>query len=87
MDWSTGTAYIKTAPLIQYISLKYMCKILIITKNKSNTECGIIRPTNAIYMGSQSLLGSKALSKCEVNLTSGFQATAFTSNILHRVQC
>ena len=24
--------------------------------NKSNTECGIIRPTNAIYMGSHSLL-------------------------------
>ena len=23
------------------------------------TECGIIRPTNAIYMGSYSLLGSK----------------------------
>ena len=46
--------------------------------NKSNTECGIIRPTNAIYMGSHSLLGSKALSKCDVNPTSGFQATAFT---------
>ena len=55
--------------------------------NKSNTECGIIRPTNAIYMGSHSLLGSKALSKCEVNPTSSFQATAFTSNILLRVQC
>ena len=55
--------------------------------NKSNTECGIIRPKIAIYMGSHSLLGSKALSKCEVNPTSGFQATAFTSNILHRVQC
>ena len=27
--------------------------------NKSNTECGIKRPTNAIYMGSHSLLGSK----------------------------
>ena len=37
--------------------------------NKSNTECGIIRPTNAIYMGSHSLLGSKALSKCEINPT------------------
>ena len=33
--------------------------------NKSNTECGIIRPTNAIYMGSNSLLGNKALSKSE----------------------
>ena len=50
--------------------------------NKSNTECGIIRPTNAIYMGSNSLLGSKALSKCEVNPTSGFQDIAFTSNKL-----
>ena len=30
--------------------------------NKSDTECGIIRPTNTIYMGSHSLLGSKALS-------------------------
>ena len=29
----------------------------------------------------------KAISKCEVNLTSDFQATAFTNNILHRVQC
>ena len=27
--------------------------------DKSNTECGIMRPTNAIYMGSYSLLGSK----------------------------
>ena len=51
-------------------------------RNKSNTECGIIRPTNAIYMGSNSLLGSKALSKCEVNPTSGFQDIAFTSNKL-----
>ena len=50
--------------------------------NKSNTECGIIHPTNAIYMGSNSLLGSKALSKCEVNPTSGFQDIAFTSNKL-----
>ena len=50
--------------------------------NKSNTECGIIRPTNAICMGSNSLLGSKALSKCEVNPTSGFQDIAFTSNKL-----
>ena len=33
-------------------------------------------------------LGSiKAISKCEVNLTSGFQDIVFTSNILHRVQC
>ena len=55
--------------------------------NKSNTECGIIRPTNAIYMGSNSLLGSKALSKCEVNPTSCFQDIVFTSNILHRVEC
>ena len=55
--------------------------------NKSNTECGILRLTNAIYMGSHSLLGSKALSKCEVNPTSGFQATIFTSDILHRAQC
>ena len=30
---------------------------------------------------------TKAISKCEVNPTSGFQATAFTSNILYRVQC
>ena len=29
----------------------------------------------------------KAISKCEVNLRSGFQDTAFTSNILYRVQC
>ena len=27
MDWSTGTAYIKTAPLIEYICLKYMSEI------------------------------------------------------------
>ena len=50
--------------------------------NKSNTECDIIRPTNAIYMGSNSLLGSKASSKCEVNPTSSFQDIAFTSNKL-----
>ena len=50
--------------------------------NKSNTECGIIHPTNAIYMGSNSQLGSKALSKCEVNPTSGFQDIAFTNNKL-----
>ena len=49
---------------------------------KSNTECGIIRPTNAIYKESNSLLGSKASSKCEVNPTSGFQDIAFTSNKL-----
>ena len=24
MDWSTGIAYVKTAPLIQYICLKYL---------------------------------------------------------------
>ena len=29
----------------------------------------------------------KAISKCEVNLTSGFQDIAFTSNILYTVQC
>ena len=29
----------------------------------------------------------KAISKCEVNLTSAFQDIVFTSNILHRVQC
>ena len=29
----------------------------------------------------------KTISKCKVNQTSGLQATAFTSNILHRVQC
>ena len=50
--------------------------------NKSNTEFGIIRPTNAIYKESNSLLGSKALSKCEVNPTSRFQDIAFTSNKL-----
>ena len=33
MDWSTCTAYIKTAPLIQYIGLKYMSEI--IDKNES----------------------------------------------------
>ena len=38
-------------------------------------------------MGSNSLLGSKALSKCEVNPTSGFQDIAFTSNkLLKRVE-
>ena len=31
--------------------------------------------------------GTKAISKCEVNPTSGFQATTFSNNILHRVQC
>ena len=30
---------------------------------------------------------ASAISKCEVNQTSGFQATAFTSNIMYRVQC
>ena len=55
--------------------------------NKSNTECGIIRPTNAIYMRSHLLIGNKAISKCEVNPTSSFQAMAFTINTLHRVQC
>ena len=34
MDWSTGTAYIKNAPLIQYICLKYMSEILKITDKK-----------------------------------------------------
>ena len=29
----------------------------------------------------------KAISKYEVNLTSGFQDIVFTSNFLHRVQC
>ena len=33
------------------------------------------------------LSGIKVISKCEFNLTSGFQSTAFTSNILHMVQC
>ena len=33
------------------------------------------------------LSGIKAISKCEVNPTSGFQDIAFTSTILHRVQC
>ena len=32
------------------------------------------------------LSGIKAISKCEVNLTKGFQSTTFTSNILYRVQ-
>ena len=63
----------KQIHLSQYASLKI---------NKSNAECGIICPTNAIYMGSNSLLGSKALSKCEVNPTSGFQDIAFISNKL-----
>ena len=56
-----------------------------IWKNKSNTECGIIRPTNAIYMRSHSLLRSKALSKCEVNPTSGFQTAV--AAILVFVEC
>ena len=33
------------------------------------------------------LTGIKVKSRCEVNQTSGFQDIAFTSNILHRVQC
>ena len=35
----------------------------------------------------QGLSSIKAISKCEANLTSGFQDIMFTSNILHRVQC
>ena len=31
MDWSKGTAYIQTAPLIQYICLEYRSEILIIS--------------------------------------------------------
>ena len=58
------------------------CLSIILYLNKSNTECGIIRPTNAIYKESNSLLRSKALSKCEVNPTSRFQDIAFTSNKL-----
>ena len=68
-------------------SITIFCIICSSLYNKSNNECGIIRPTNAIYMGSHSLVGSKALSKCEVNPTSSFQDIVFTSNILHRVQC
>ena len=33
-------------------------ELIKIVHNKSNTECDIIRPTDAIYMGSYSLLGS-----------------------------
>ena len=29
MEWSTGTVYIKTDPLIHYICLKYMSETLI----------------------------------------------------------
>ena len=32
IDWSTGTAYIKTALLIQYICLKNMSEILLVTE-------------------------------------------------------
>ena len=40
-----------------------------------------------IYVECPKSIASQVLSKCEVYLTSGFQATAFTSNILYRVQC
>ena len=40
-----------------------------------------------IFIECPKSIASKVLSKCEVNLTSHFQATAFTNNILHRVQC
>ena len=33
------------------------------------------------------ITGIKTISKCEVNPTCGFQATAFTSKSLHRIQC
>ena len=40
------------------------------------------------FINSVRCLGAiKAISKWEVNLTSGFQATAFISNILHMIQC
>ena len=32
MDWPTGTAYIKTAPFTQYVCLKYVSEIIIITE-------------------------------------------------------
>ena len=65
-----------TLPCKNVIARKFLQEItqdLAIYTNKSNTECSIIRPTNGIYMGSHSLLGSKAISKCEVNPTSGSQ--------------
>ena len=40
-----------------------------------------------IFIECPKAIGSEFLSKCEGNPTSGFQATAFTSNILYRVQC
>ena len=40
-----------------------------------------------IFIECPKSIGSEVLSKCEVNPTSGFQAPAFTSNILYRVQC
>ena len=45
--------------------------------------CCKMPQTNSI----RSLSGIKVLSKCEINPPSGFKSTAFTSNILHRVQC
>ena len=34
----------------------------------SNTECGIVRPSNAIYMGSYSLLGAVKMSSTVMTL-------------------
>ena len=38
MDWSTDTAYIKMAPLIQYICLKYMREMHIITEKMNKIK-------------------------------------------------
>ena len=40
-----------------------------------------------IFVECPKSIASEVLSKCEVYQTSGFQATAFTNNILYRVQC
>ena len=59
--------------LMVTMARSYSVTCTFLNVNKSNTECGIIRMTNAIYMGSHSLLVSKAIPKCEVNLKSRFK--------------
>ena len=83
MDICNGSLQLNNTISVNFI-LTGIHELVQSFKYVNTNKCGIIRRTNAFYMGSHSLLGSKATSKCEVNRTSGFQATAFTSNILHR---
>ena len=47
MDWSTGIVYIKTAPLILYICLKYVSEIHIITERMN--QKWVLKHLNGSY--------------------------------------